>query len=117
MTDSREARALPSLLPCPHCGKQPEFYRCSGYDTFQSVIACCGFTHQDFEDAIVKAWNTRAPVSESAPVAWLVKATRGDKVHLCPFADHKDADRDAYEWRINNATTEIVPLFERDRQP
>jgi hypothetical protein len=44
------------------------------------------------------------------PDAWLVVATREDVTHIA-FRRKKDAEQDAYEWRINGATTEILPLY------
>lgn len=56
--------------------------------------------------------NYRACQAE--PCAWMVKATRDGVLRQYPFVLRQDAEQDAYEWRINGATTEVVPLhFER----
>lgn len=45
------------------------------------------------------------------PDAWLVRATRDGKANCVAFRRKQDAEQDAYEWRINGATTEVLPLF------
>jgi hypothetical protein len=61
MSEQRERTEITpgTLLACPFCGGQPKATRLMGYDYWKTEITCCGFTGIDYDDAIVKRWNTR----------------------------------------------------------